>query len=451
MAPVTCGVADGNRFLILGGYFFQDSDDTTHKVFGIAREKVFGIIEGGTRVIDTDWDADDGSSDLVEAAQGDGWTFIIAYSPDTYPDSADGLEIIQKQGISDNDSLLDEVVDKVFLDFDNGDDDFLGTQAKPIKTFGKANTSLPNGGTIFVIGDASAYSELLVIFNTGIRVIGLGGQRVIVANMANDVFRMVNCTLENISIINNGAGTAGDYTRCDIKFCSIVQADVFQSNVVENSILSQFLWLASDQENKLISCKITNTTAITMAQTENNFSRCFFDKDVTFTAANSKSIFIHCSFQNVVLSATVVDQIFFDGCMCKDLTITDTATEGAYVGSVLGTLINNSSNFEVTDSASSLTQQNIRDSMKLAPTAGAPATGSVDLHLDDIEALNTFLKKFKVNKKRILKQSGSFFLVIFDDNGTTEIAKMKLLNFDGTDIGELTGSKTPSQQEKTTV
>jgi hypothetical protein len=33
-----------------------------------------------------------------------------------------------------------------------------------------------------------------------------------------------------------------------------------------------------------------------------------------------------------------------------------------------------------------LTQQNVRDAMKLAPTAGAPSAGSVDTHLDDIES-----------------------------------------------------------------
>lgn len=35
---------------------------------------------------------------------------------------------------------------------------------------------------------------------------------------------------------------------------------------------------------------------------------------------------------------------------------------------------------------SSLTSQQVRDAMKLAPTAGPPAVGSVDQHLDDIEA-----------------------------------------------------------------
>ena len=39
-----------------------------------------------------------------------------------------------------------------------------------------------------------------------------------------------------------------------------------------------------------------------------------------------------------------------------------------------------------TGGGASLTQQQVRDAMKLAPTAGVPAAGSVDIHLDDIEA-----------------------------------------------------------------
>src|SRR5690606_6756081 len=33
-----------------------------------------------------------------------------------------------------------------------------------------------------------------------------------------------------------------------------------------------------------------------------------------------------------------------------------------------------------------LTAQQVRDAMKLAPSAGAPAAGSIDKHLDDIES-----------------------------------------------------------------
>ena len=52
-------------------------------------------------------------------------------------------------------------------------------------------------------------------------------------------------------------------------------------------------------------------------------------------------------------------------------------SNGTYGNSALQVLI---------DALNDLTAQQIRDAMKLAPTAGAPAAGSVDTHLDDIEA-----------------------------------------------------------------
>lgn len=39
-----------------------------------------------------------------------------------------------------------------------------------------------------------------------------------------------------------------------------------------------------------------------------------------------------------------------------------------------------------TTNSDMITAQNVRDAMKLAPTAGSPATGSVDKHLDDVES-----------------------------------------------------------------
>lgn len=85
----------------------------------------------------------------------------------------------------------------------------------------------------------------------------------------------------------------------------------------------------------------------------------------------------------------------------------DPATDEVDLGSIKGTaltetnagdLANNVSQFydvnptttktvdDVGVAGSGLTQQNVRDAMKLAPTAGAPAAGSVDEHLDDILA-----------------------------------------------------------------
>lgn len=44
------------------------------------------------------------------------------------------------------------------------------------------------------------------------------------------------------------------------------------------------------------------------------------------------------------------------------------------------------SNYALFAGGDALDGQEVRDAMKLAPTAGAPATGSVDKHLDDIQA-----------------------------------------------------------------
>jgi hypothetical protein len=69
-----------------------------------------------------------------------------------------------------------------------------------------------------------------------------------------------------------------------------------------------------------------------------------------------------------------------------------TLSTDVQLGSVFGQLLDDGSawtydrtadSLEIISAASGLTQQQVRDSMKLAPTGGAPAAGSVDEHLDD--------------------------------------------------------------------
>ncbi len=78
---------------ILGGYFFTTGANRTTKVFGIAKDPKFGIIEAGKSVfVDTNW----AGTGLVEAGNGTGWTFITAPvgADDTkYPDSGNNLSI----------------------------------------------------------------------------------------------------------------------------------------------------------------------------------------------------------------------------------------------------------------------------------------------------------------------------------------------------------------------
>jgi hypothetical protein len=64
---------EGHPMMILGGYFFDDTTDTTKHVFGIAKDSRFGIVEDGSVFVNTNW-----TGAGAEATHGDGWTFIIA-------------------------------------------------------------------------------------------------------------------------------------------------------------------------------------------------------------------------------------------------------------------------------------------------------------------------------------------------------------------------------------
>lgn len=71
-----------------------------------------------------------------------------------------------------------------------------------------------------------------------------------------------------------------------------------------------------------------------------------------------------------------------------------------------------------------LTQQNVRDAMKLAPTAGAPAVGSVDQHLDDIESTVTGLNDLSSGDVETAVQNA------LDTQGYTAARAVNLDNLD---------------------
>lgn len=63
-----------------------------------------------------------------------------------------------------------------------------------------------------------------------------------------------------------------------------------------------------------------------------------------------------------------------------------------------------------------LTQQNIRDAMKLAPTAGDPATGSIDKHLDDIPTTSTLTQQNVRDAMKLAPSSGDPVAGSIDDH-----------------------------------
>ena len=77
--------------------------------------------------------------------------------------------------------------------------------------------------------------------------------------------------------------------------------------------------------------------------------------------------------------------------------------------------------------SSNLTAQQVRDSMKLAPTAGAAAAGSVDAHLDTIITDTDFIKDMEGGRWRIVGTQ----MIFYDSAGTTEVARFNLYNGSG--------------------
>lgn len=86
---------NGTGFTILGGYFFaDDASDVTRQVFGVCKDPdQFGMTEGGTVAPNDNWTgADD------ESTYGNGWTFIVQATDQTYPSSSSLIYIYTRPG-----------------------------------------------------------------------------------------------------------------------------------------------------------------------------------------------------------------------------------------------------------------------------------------------------------------------------------------------------------------
>jgi hypothetical protein len=157
------------NFIILGGYFFNDTGDTTEKVFGIALSKdKFGdssdwIKEGGTAIIDNLWTG----TDLSEAGHGNGWTFIVidVGADAVYPTSGAALDLYMNPSFYRVDRSNDIFPEgATYADMLNGvDTDKLpyGTQGSPMSKVEKALTlAIAHNLNIVKIRQGSANESL---------------------------------------------------------------------------------------------------------------------------------------------------------------------------------------------------------------------------------------------------------------------------------------------------
>ena len=96
----------GTSFIIVGGYFFDDSDDTTDSVFGVCKDNpYFNCTEGGSVEVNDNW-----TGGASEGTNGSGWTFVVQYTDQTYPVSGEDLFIYFKPGFI-MDATLNDMLD----------------------------------------------------------------------------------------------------------------------------------------------------------------------------------------------------------------------------------------------------------------------------------------------------------------------------------------------------
>jgi hypothetical protein len=134
--------------------------------------------------------------------------------------------------------------------------------------------------------------------------------------------------------------------------------------------------------------------------------------------------------------------------------------KGAHTGLLAGVALDSTvaKHADVT-ALNNVSQQQVRDAMKLTPSAGAPAENSIDQVLADTQsideatqALVALLVKYRKNKDAIIVDVDTHpYQVIYDDNGTDILIKKRLKTFDDADIGSLVGTVTPSVAEKSSV
>lgn len=77
--------------VILGGYFWDDSENETINVFGIAGDTKFGCSEGDSVQISDEW-----TGATSQDTTGDGWCFIVQQANE-YPGDGESLEIWQSE------------------------------------------------------------------------------------------------------------------------------------------------------------------------------------------------------------------------------------------------------------------------------------------------------------------------------------------------------------------
>ena len=117
LGAVVFGPEVFSQLVVLGGYFFDTSDNKTYNPFGVAKDPdLFGITDGGTTLIETNWTGPSG-----EAAANSGWTFITQPTDGNFANSTNELQIYLKPGFT-LEAVMNDMLDlrRMWLENDDG-------------------------------------------------------------------------------------------------------------------------------------------------------------------------------------------------------------------------------------------------------------------------------------------------------------------------------------------
>jgi hypothetical protein len=232
----------GRYFVILGGYFFNDSTDVTEKVFGIAIDERFGCVEDGVVIINNNW----GGTDLVEGGNGNGWTFIVAKVAEadaSYPAPGHALDVWINPSII-RDAMLPVDFDAVYFKQGSTDTGVFYPAGKPERPVGDIDDAVLIANyrrikRIFLGWSSSVSFEtfgtganfLHFIGNTTVRPDGTGGG----LNFGSKSFE--SCIFENLLVTGTKIAGSCIFRRCYVKALQVNGDEVFEECIVTGAFV----------------------------------------------------------------------------------------------------------------------------------------------------------------------------------------------------------------------
>lgn len=319
-------------------------------------------------------------------------------------DPADKANVLKNalnyRGTGESHVLADvRAVDDALEPAANLEKEFDGTGYKTSKSFpgGIVHCSYGSGnlGTAYPTGEPFKPSDTL---NLAVQIAAINNAKIIHLNLAGADRSIANYFREvTIVGVDNYRqykvifqGQVSDSTLInlrfrfgmeDFKFSRAIRCVIADGNV-------------DPKGSEFLDCLFEGSSSIRPLQAyRNKLTRCHFDAGTVLTMAIAGALEIvsldNCTGVLIIQNLTNGATINLSNCPGLKVTIEANCTAGtinrygpspSWNDGSAGTTVN------IYEGLSGLTSQGVRDAMKLAPTVGGPAVGSVDQHLDDLIA-----------------------------------------------------------------